>query len=59
MLNRRQRNVRTQAKARLESWIAARPPAGYLGEKTFPASDPSGGKRYDVDSYGPSPNFIA
>jgi len=59
MLSRRQRNVRIQAKTRLERWVAARPPSGYLGEKTFPASDPSGGKRYDIDSYGPSPNFIS
>lgn len=59
MLGRRQRRIRTQAKARLERFVLARPPAGYLGEKTFPASDPSGGKRYDVDSYGTTPNFIA
>lgn len=28
MLNRRQRNVRTRAKARLESWVAGCPPSG-------------------------------
>ncbi|SDW34146.1 hypothetical protein SAMN04488001_0907 [Litoreibacter albidus] len=59
MLGRRQRSIRTQAKVRLERYVLARPPAGYLGEKTFAASDPSGGKRYDVDSYGSTPNFIA
>lgn len=58
LLSRRQASVRTTAKARLETWILNRPPGGFLGQKTFPASDPSGGKRYDTDSYGPSPNYI-
>jgi hypothetical protein len=58
ILNRSQRSARTLAKARLDTWVLARPPGGFLGQKTFPASDPSGGKRYDVDSYGPSNNFV-
>jgi len=59
LLGRRQKSIRTQAKARLEAFVLSKPPGGYLGEKTFRASDPSGGKRYDVDSYGTSNNFIA
>lgn len=58
LLARRQKNIRTLAKVRLERYVLARPPAGYLGQKTFPATDPSGGKRYDTDSYGPSPNYV-
>jgi hypothetical protein len=58
VLTKSQKKVRTIAKAKMQGWILARPPSGYLGQKTFPASDPSGGKRYDTDSYGPSPNYI-
>jgi hypothetical protein len=58
VLTKTQKKVRTIAKAKMQVWILGRPPSGYLGQKTFMASDPSGGKRYDTDSYGPSPNYI-
>lgn len=55
LLNRRQKAVRVQAKVRLERYIAAHPT---LGQRSFPASDRSGGKRYDMDNYGCTPNFL-
>ena len=58
VLTRRQRNVRILALANMERWILARPPAGFLGKRTFLASDPAGGKRYDTDSFGITPNYI-
>lgn len=56
MLGSRQQAIRAQAKARLERYIQSRPP---LGQRSFPASDPSGGKRFDLDNYGCTPNFVA
>ncbi len=58
LLTKSQKKVRTAAKVKMETWILNRPPGGFLGQKTFPASDPSGGKRYDTDSYGPDNNYI-
>jgi hypothetical protein len=58
IIDKKQKKIREIAKVKLEGWITKRPPSGFLGQKTFPASDPSGGKRYDTDSYGPSPNYI-
>ncbi len=55
-LNRRQQRVRAQAKVRLERYINSGPPTG---QRSFPASDRSGGKRYDIDNYGCTPNFVA
>jgi hypothetical protein len=55
LLNRRQQEVRIDAKARLERYIQSSPP---LGQRSFPASDRSGGKRYDLDNYGCTPNFV-
>lgn len=59
MLARRQRDIRISAKARLERWILARPPGGFLGKQTFSVPGVQGGIRYDTDSYGISPNYIA
>lgn len=59
LLSRTQRNTREMAKVSLEAFILARPPAGFLSKRSFPASDRRGGKRYDVDSFGPSANFIS
>lgn len=59
LLQRRQRQARAAAKASLDAFILARPPAGFTGQRSFYGPDRSGGKRYDVDSYGPGPNFIA
>jgi hypothetical protein len=58
MLSKSQKKIRTDAKLKMQAWMLNRPPGGYLGQKTFPASDPSGGKRFDTDSYGPSPNYV-
>jgi hypothetical protein len=58
MLSRRQQSVRAGVKVKLESWILARPPSGFLGQKSFPVLGMAGGVRYDTDSYGPSPNYI-
>ncbi len=55
MLNRNQQKIRAQSKVQLERYINSNPPRG---QKSFPASDRSGGKRYDVDNYGCSPNFL-
>lgn len=55
LLNRRQQAVRVNAKERLEAYIRSSPP---LGQRSFPASDRSGGKRYDLDNYGCTPNFV-
>ena len=58
MLTKRQLAVRVQAIARAEKYIVSAPPAGVLGQKSFEVPGVRGGLRYDVDSYGPSPNFI-
>lgn len=55
MLNSRQQGIRVRAKSQLERYVQNRPP---LGQKSFPATDRSGGKRYDIDNYGCSPNFL-
>lgn len=57
LLTRRQKTIRESAKTRLETYITRRPPVNT--EKTFPATDPSGGKRYDIGNYGCSPNFLS
>ncbi len=57
MLSRGQARVLARAKAQADAWIANRPPHGALGQKTFRVPDTS--NRFDVDSYGCSPNFIA
>jgi len=58
LLGRRQKRIRTGAKTALEAWVLSRPPMGWNNMKTFPATDPSGGKRYDIDSFGTTNNFI-
>lgn len=55
LLNKRQQAIRVQSKAQLERYINSNPP---LGQRSFPASDRSGGKRMDIDNYGCSPNFL-
>ncbi|MBL3576397.1 hypothetical protein JMK10_19470 [Rhodovulum sulfidophilum] len=56
LLNKRQQAIRVQSKTKLERYINSNPP---LGQRSFPASDRSGGKRMDIDNYGCSPNFLA
>lgn len=55
ILNKRQQAIRIQAKTQLERYINATPP---LGQRSFPATDRSGGKRLDIDNYGCTPNFV-
>jgi hypothetical protein len=60
LLNRTQRSVRTQAKDNADQYIRDSPAAGgRLGKKSFPAIDRSGGKRYDVDTFGDGPSFTS
>ena len=60
LLSRSQRRVRADAKVRADEYISSGPSVGgRLREKSFPASDRSGGKRYDVDTYGSGPSFIS
>lgn len=56
LLSGRQQSIRRQAKARLEQYIRFYPPVNL--PKSFPASDRSGGIRYDIDNYGCTPNFV-
>lgn len=56
MLENRQRNLRELAFAKAVAYIQTH---AYLGKKSFEVRGASGGARYDVDSYGPSDNFVA
>lgn len=60
LLSRGQREVLSFAQEKANAWIARLPPGGFLGKKSFYGA---GGKRekdrFDVDSFGCSPNFIA
>jgi|ERR1700754_1132802 len=59
LLNRSQRTVREVAKARADEYILTGPGAGgRLGQRSFPAIDRRGGKRYDVDCFGSGPSFV-
>lgn len=60
MLSRSQRNVREDAKVRADEYISNGPSAGgRFGQRSFPASDRRGGKRYDVDCFGSGPSFVS
>jgi hypothetical protein len=60
MLGARQQSVREQAKAKAEDYISEGPASGgRLGQRSFPAADRRGGKRYDVDCFGDGPSFLA
>ena len=59
MLNRTQQRIRTEAFARALRWLSERPAnGGYLGQKSFEVAGVRGGIRFDIDSYGPSNNFV-
>lgn len=59
LLTRRQAEVRTDVYAQALKWLAQRPfNGGFLGQKSFPVLGMAGGIRFDIDSYGCSPNFI-
>lgn len=56
MLTRSQRQLREEAYARAVRYIQTH---AYLGKKSFEVRNVRGGARYDVDSYGPSDNFVS
>ncbi|WP_411838831.1 hypothetical protein [Paracoccus sp. ME4] len=59
MLSRGQARTLSSAHAQANTWISRRPPGGYLGQKSFYGTGGQrGNDRFDVDSYGCSPNFI-
>jgi hypothetical protein len=58
LLTKSQKKIRALVKVKLEGWILARPPSGFLGQKSFPVLGVAGGVRYDTDSYGPTPNYV-
>jgi hypothetical protein len=60
MLGRRAATELAPAKVRLDTWIAARPPAGFLGQHSaYPGGRAGqGGNRMDLDSYGCTPNLV-
>lgn len=55
LLTRRQRKLRLLAKARLERHINR---SSFLGKISFTVKGATGGERYDVDSFGCTPNFV-
>ena len=57
LAGRIQRNLQA-AYTKCTQFITARPPAGFLGSKSFYGLSRDN-NRFDMDSYGPSPNFIA
>ena len=59
LLSKTQAKARTEAKERAEAYISAGPSVGgYLGQRSFPAEDRRGGKRYDVDTFGDGNSFV-
>lgn len=59
LLDRNQKKIRAEAFARALRWLSERPAnGGYLGQKSFEVSGVRGGIRFDIDSYGPSNNFV-
>lgn len=59
MLTKREKKVRTGVKMQLERWVIKRPTNGFLGQKSFEVPSVRGGIRYDIDSFGTSPNLIS
>jgi hypothetical protein len=57
LLQKRQAKKLAPAKAKLDAWISKLPPMSFLGPKTFRVT--GGGNRYDIDSYGCTPNFVS
>lgn len=59
MLNKTQAKNRAEAYAKALKWLSNLPAnGGFLGQKSFENHKVSGGIRFDIDSYGPSNNFI-
>lgn len=57
MLNHGQAAALTNAYAKCVKYVSNCPPNGYLGKKTF-RNDSRTCNRFDMDSFGPSNNFI-
>jgi hypothetical protein len=50
---------RKEAFARALKWLSERPAnGGFRGQKSFEATGMRGGIRFDIDSFGPSNNFV-
>ena len=59
MLDNTQRGIREAAFAKALKWLRERPAnGGFLGQKSFEVSGVRGGIRFDIDSFGPSNNFV-
>lgn len=59
LLSRTQKEIRTIAKGKADTYISRGPAnGGYYGKKTFPAADQRGGKRYDVDCEGTGRSLV-
>jgi hypothetical protein len=56
MLERRTQRNLAPAHERCVLFIEARPPAGFLGSRSFYGNSRDN-NRFDVDSYGTTPNF--
>jgi hypothetical protein len=59
LLTPSQARIRADAFTRALKWLSERPAnGGYLGQKSFEVNGVRGGIRFDIDSFGPSNNFI-
>ena len=58
LLSRRPSENLAGAYEKCVAFIESRPPYGWLSQKSFYGAK-GGNNRFDVDSFGPSPNFIA
>lgn len=59
MLTHSQATIRAGAFAKALAWLSTLPQnGGFLGKKSFEVLGMSGGIRFDIDSFGPSNNFI-
>lgn len=58
LLSRSQSRNLDIAYDRCVAFIESRPPAGFLGQRSFYGRSRDN-NRFDVDSYGPTPNFVS
>lgn len=59
LLTNKQATIRTEAFARALKWLSERPMnGGFLGKQSFEVLGVRGGIRFDIDSFGPSNNFV-
>ncbi|MCP3137834.1 hypothetical protein [Pyxidicoccus xibeiensis] len=59
LLTNTQQRVRAEAFAKALRWLSGCPSSGgFRGQKSFEVTGVRGGIRFDIDSYGPSNNFV-